>query len=559
MNCMNKCLFFIILVFLHQEIRPYILGSQNQINSVVLQSDGKTVAAGFTVINNVQYLMVTRYTTTGQLDSSFGINGAVTVLAGESPIGYGIKIDANGSIVIVGSTIVNNASYIVLIRLTSNGSLDNSFGINGVVLSLFESGCGGYALWIDADQKIIVTGTVIRNNEVYMPLIRYNSDGSVDTSFADNGISIIDQEDCAIAYALTVQPDGKFLLAGFAESQGIIARCLSDGRIDTSFGNGGISSLAVGFSSTIRGIDLQSKGSIVVGGFSNGQCLVARFQSDGVLDARFADNGIALNNFAVYNVGLDMDIDKNDRIILAGLSDASAIVCRYTADGQLDTSFGNQGVTRVDCGVGNVNTLAIQNDEKIIIAGFTDNNAMLARVNTDGTFDKEFGVEGLVLDPTDYFPGCGISDNQKGYVFSYDTTTQTVSIANTFQDITLNTNAQLVGWTHIAGKPIFNCVRSGLYQVTYNVVSERTSGSGTISASVRATLNSIEIPGSQLSYDFVTNSQTISPSKTFIASFNAGDSLKFQYSAGSTACRMIAGDGNGTTRCSITVSMIQIA
>lgn len=558
MNMLNRFLFFCTL-FVSQDTYSYILGSENQLNSVALQSDGKIVATGFTVINNTQYLLIARYTTNGALDGTFGENGTVTVLAGESPIGYGIKVDSGGLITVVGSTIVGGISCITLVRLTTNGALDPSFGVNGIVLSLFEGGCGGHALWIDENEKILVSGTVVKNSEVYIPIIRYNNDGSVDTSFADNGISIIDEEDCVIAYAMTMQSDGKILLAGFAESQGIVVRCMADGQIDTSFGSGGISSLQVGLSSTIRGIDLQSNGKIVVGGFSNGQCMVARFQTNGTLDEGFADHGIALNNFSVYNVGLDLGIDKNDRVLLVGLSDASAILCRYTANGLLDTSFGNQGVTRVDCGVGNVNAIAVQSDEKIIIAGFSDSNAMLARVDTNGIFDKEFGVDGVLLDPTNYFPGCGTSENVKGYVFAYDTTTQTVSIANTFQDITLNTNAQLVGWSHLLGKPTFTCIRSGMYQVTYNIVSERTSGSGTISASLRCTLNGIEIPGSQVSYDFTTNSQTLSPTRTFIAAFNAGDNLKFQYSAGSTACRIIAGDGNGTTRCSITVSIIQIA
>jgi uncharacterized delta-60 repeat protein len=553
-----KSLIFVILIFYVLDSRAHILGSQNQLNSVVLQSDGKAVAAGLTVVNNMQSLLVVRYTTTGLLDTTFGNNGVLVIPAGDNPVAYGVMLDASGKIVIVGSTVINAVAYVVVARITTAGALDTTFGMNGVVLSSFEGGCSGYAMVIQSDGKIVVTGAVVKDNDVYMPLIRYNTNGTLDTTFGTNGISIIDDEDCAIAYSLLMQPDGKFVLGGFAEGQGLIARCLSSGVIDTSFGTGGLTSLQVGVSSFIKGIALQSSGSIIVGGFSNGQCLVARLTTNGSIDTSFGVNGVTLNNFALYNVGLDVGIDSNDRILLAGLSDTSAILVRYSSSGVLDTTFGTQGVASVHCGVGNVNALAFQSDDKIIIAGFSDNNAMVARITTAGLFDTLYGTNGLVLDPTDYFPTCNLSNVSKGYVFAYDTTTQTVSIANTYQDITLNINGQLNGWSHSTGTPIFTCVRSGLYQVIYTIVSEKTSGSGVISASIRATLNSSEIPGSQLAYDFSTNFQTMSPSKSFMSSFNAGDVLKFQYTGGSTACRLIAGDGVGTTRASISVTIVQV-
>lgn len=537
-----------------------ILGAQNQINSIVVQADGKIVAAGVTIINDIQQFLVARYTSTGSLDSSFGVNGCQTTILGDSAVAYGVALDTSGNIVVVGSSVLSGVSSIALTRYTSDGILDTTFGTNGIVLTGINSGCSGYALILQSDGKIVVTGSVLKNNDVWIPLVRYNTNGSLDTSFGTNGVTVIELEDCAIGYSLVQQSDGKFVIGGFAEGNGFVVRCNNDGSLDTTFNGTGGTSIQVGLSSFIRGIGLQSTGKIVVSGYSNGQCMIARLNTDGTLDTTFGTSGITTNTFSSYNISLDLAIDSSDRLLIVGLSASTPIVARFTASGLLDTSFGVQGLAYINCGtLGNTNAIVSQSDGSIFIAGFIDNNALIAKVTNSGTLDTNFGLTGFVLDPTDYFPSCEATALNAGYVFAYDTTTQTVSIANTFQDLTLNTNGQLVGWNHSTKTPTFTCVQSGLYQITYTIVSEKTSGSGTISASVRATLNSTEIPGSQLSYDFVTNSQTITVTKPFMASFVTGDVLKFQYTAGSTACRIIANDGTGTTKASITVSIIKIA
>lgn len=561
-NNMNfKNILISLCFFLHVHLTfGLILGAQNQINSISIQSDGKIVAAGMTTINDIQQFLVVRYTSSGSLDSSFGVNGCQTTILGDNAVAYGVALDASGNIVVVGSSLLAGVSSIALTRYTSSGLLDTTFGTNGIVLTGINSGCSGYALLVQSDGKIVVTGSVLKNNDVWIPLVRYNTNGSLDTSFGTNGVTVIEIEDCAIGYSLVQQPDGKFVIGGFAEGNGFVVRCNNNGTIDTTFNGTGGGSIQVGLSSFIRGIGLQSTGKIVVSGYSNGQCMIARLNSDGTLDTTFGDAGITTNTFSSYNISLDLSVDSTDRILIAGLSASIPIVARYTASGLLDTSFGTQGLSYINCGTfGNTNAILSQSDGSIFIAGFIDNNALIAKVTDSGALDTNFGLTGFVLDPTDYFPSCEATSSTAGYAFAYDTTTQTVSIANTFQDLTLNTNGQLVGWTHSTKTPTFTCVQSGLYQVTYTIVSEKTSGSGTVSASVRATLNSTEIPGSQLSYDFVTNSQTITVTKPFMASFVTGDILKFQYTGGSTACRIIANDGTGTTKASITVSIIKIA
>ncbi|GMU19496.1 MAG: hypothetical protein AMXMBFR12_06880 [Candidatus Babeliales bacterium] len=540
----------------------YILGSQNQFNTITVQSNGKIIAAGFTIIDNKQKLLIARYASDGSLDATFGSSGVQTTAVGDLPVVYAIAIDSSNNIIIAGSTLINKVGFIVLAKYLSNGSLDTSFGNNGIVLSSFESGCSCYAMNLEEDNKITLTGSILKNDDVWIPLIRYNSDGTLDASFGINGLAVIELEDCAVGCSIIKQPDNKYVVAGSAEGQSFVARVDSNGMIDGTFGTNGATVIEVGNSSFLKGCDFQSTGKIVVAGYSEGQCLLARLNVDGKLDTSFGTSGITLNSFGAYNVLLDMAVDSSDRIMVVGLSDDTAILSCYTAIGILDASFGNSGLASIICGyIGNANAIKIQTDDKVLCAGFSDNNALIARVNNNGIFDVGFGANGLALDPTDYFPTCvaDSSGSSEAYLFAYDTTNQTISVANSFQDIIFNTNAQLLNWAHSSKTATFTCNKTGVYQITYTAASEKTSGSGLISGTFRLINNGVEIPGSQQVFEYSTNNQTTIQAKTLIATFTQGDVLKLQYAGSNTFCRLIAGDGVGAVRPSASLVIVQLS
>lgn len=548
-------------LFSHLQNQTYILGSQNQLNTITVQADGKIIGAGFTIINNVQKALVVRYTPTGLLDAAFGSSGIQTLMVGDIPVIYAVSVDNSNNIIVAGSTLVDKVSYIVLARYLSNGSPDTTFGTNGVVLSSFEYGCSCYAMVIESDNKITVTGSILKDDDVWIPLVRYNSNGTLDESFGTNGLSIVELEDCAVAYSI-VKQDEKYIVAGFAEGQSFVVRVNPDGNMDTSFGINGATKIEVGGSSFLKSVDFQSTKNIVVAGYSEGQCLIARLTSDGSLDMSFGSSGIMLNSFGTYNILLDMVVDSNDRINAVGLSDDTAILTRYLSNGELDSSFGNSGLASVICGyVGNANAIKIQSDGKILGAGFTDNNALVVRLNSAGLFDTSFGANGLVLDPTDYFPTCvaDSSGSTDAYVFAYDTTNQTVSIANLFQDVTFNTNAQVLNWAHSSGTAPFICNKTGVYHISYTASSEKTSGSGLINSTLRLMRNGIEIPGSQQAFEYTTNNQTTVQSKAIVTTFTQGDVLKLQYAGSSISCRLIAGEGIGSARPSVSLAIMQLS
>lgn len=143
------------------------------------------------------------------------------------------------------------------------------------------------------------------------------------------------------------------------------------------------------------------------------------------------------------------------------------------------------------------------------------------------------------------------------YVHSYDTSTQAVAVANTFQDITNGINGQLSGWIHVAGTTSFTNTQSGLYLVHYEAEAmTTTSAASTIS--LRVVANGTEIPGSQATA-FVNTANQVTPiSRSFIASFSSGDTLKFQLAGTVTNDRLVSNTGAGTTRPSFSCTIVRI-
>ena len=143
------------------------------------------------------------------------------------------------------------------------------------------------------------------------------------------------------------------------------------------------------------------------------------------------------------------------------------------------------------------------------------------------------------------------------YIHSYSTTTQAIVTAGTFQDITNNVDAQLSGWTHTADTVSFTNAQSGLYLIQYTAEATATSTT-TTTVSLRAVVNGTEIADSQSTAVADTANQIVPISKSFIASFNSGDVLKFQFAGSSTVDRIVSNSGLGTTRPSFSCTIIRL-
>lgn len=252
--------------------------------------------------------------------------------------------------------------------------------------------------------------------------------GDLDSTFSADGIATTDVQppssDGALCMAL--QPDGRIIVAGSSIPQVggttslALARYLPNGSLDPSFGTGGTVTTAVGvFDDVIHAIALQPDGKIVVAGttWTNGlgyEFLVARYDSTGALDPSFSGDGIQVNDLGTGSEDRAgaVAIQPNGKIVVAGFAqnaDEDMLVCRYNSDGSFDTSFSGDGHVTIGFSTNNdrAGGLVIQPDGMIAIAGYTnsgsDGDFALVRLTTAGIPDTGFGTNGTVF--TSFGPG----------------------------------------------------------------------------------------------------------------------------------------------------------
>ncbi len=304
--------------------------------SIVIQSDDKVVVAGFSdswsPSSNGDAFTVVRYDNNGTPDNTFGTNGVVrTEISDENDVAESVVIQPDGKLVVVGWT---NYSDIVLVKYNSDGSLDNSFGSGGIVITDINSNTDqGKSVALQTDGKIIVTGYSILPFPYGFYRIfvaRYNSNGDLDLSFGTNGIVITtigDFIDDARGYDIYFQPDGKILVAGYYGDRGpnidhfALLRYNSDGSLDNSFGVNGITVTAMDGYTYAESIDLDYNGDIFLGGTSDDNFALAKYDSDGNIDVSFGASGIVTTDFSGHlDFGHSLKILADNKIILAGES-----------------------------------------------------------------------------------------------------------------------------------------------------------------------------------------------------------------------------------------------
>ena len=343
----------------------------------------------------------------GTLDPTFDSDGMVTTYIGESgAYPRSVAIQADGKIILAGWA---NGDF-GLARYNSDGSLDTTFSGDGKVTTDFGSSTDqAYSVAIQTDGKIVVAGDAYNGSNYDFALARYNSDGSLDTTFSGDGKVTTDfGSSTDKAYSVAIQTDGKIVVAGQADnstnSKVALARYNSDGSLDTTFsGDGKLTTDIGGGSSWAKSVAIQADGKIVVSGSANyGDFAAARYNSDGSLDTSFdADGMVTIDN---TDGAKSMAIQADGKIVVAGWtygSDMDFGLARFNSNGSLDTSFSGDGKLTTDIGGSNdyVNSVAIQPDGKIVVAGYSQKSSSsdelaLVRYNSNGSLDTSFSGDG---------------------------------------------------------------------------------------------------------------------------------------------------------------------
>ena len=314
------------------------------------------------------------------------------------------------------------ASLVLLVPLASTnasmGDLDATFGVGGKVATriLFES--RPFSVALQPDGKIVAAGSVSGGpgSPSNIAVVRYNSDGALDTSFGSGGV-VTNSHVGSYAVPVAIQRDGKIIVAGTAVPNNTpdfaVLRYSVDGSPDTSFGIGG--AVTTDFFERYdspAAIALQPDGRIIVAGTTftdfagRYQLALARYNNDGSLDASFGAGGKVTSSPAEPYYLSSIALQPDGKILAVG-----SLLVRYNADGSLDAGFGNGGKIVADFGppdfglFGRPSAIAVQPDGRIVVAGTITNaqgsvgpsSIALACYNSDGSLDTSFGKGGKVI------------------------------------------------------------------------------------------------------------------------------------------------------------------
>lgn len=375
-------------------------------------------------------LAISAFAAKGNLDRSFAGGGkAINTIAGAEKA-YAVVVQPDGKIVVAGGAAPNSSLWDFAIqRYNADGTLDPAFGDGGrAILSLGPLSEFASAVAIQSDGRIVAAGYYQQsNNYGDFAVVRVLSNGQPDPTFGENGVKIITVSPTTdIAEAIAFQRIGgeeRIVIAGnsgTANTRFSVLRLKADGSLDTTFGENGFSNTSLGgIADYLQDMTIDGQGRIVATGFSRfdggsgsfrDDFGAIRLTRDGALDTSFSSDGKVVTQMnghsqprsvAIQTVG---DLEK---IVLGGFtrngSSDDFSLLRYNEDGSVDTTFGSNGRAYVGFGVGGeqIQRVLIQDSGKIVAVGhgyFGNNqNFALARFNANGSLDKTFGSCGKIV------------------------------------------------------------------------------------------------------------------------------------------------------------------
>jgi len=373
-----------------------IAGHNDEGYEVVIQQDGKIVVAGYSYNGSNYDFAVVRYKTDGTLDNTFSSDGIVTTdIGGDDDIAYSVT-QQDGKIVLAGYSHndYSESNDFAVVRYNTDGTLD---GIVTTDIAAYNDDIGddiGYSVAVQ-DGKIVVAGYSYYSYKTHFTVVRYNTNGTLDNTFSSDGIVTTDIGSYNLneAHSIAIQRDGKIVVAGavgssFGPNDGyVVVRYNANGTLDNTFSSDGMIIIDI-FSSGVDepSIAIQQDGKIVASFYSstgsNEDFEVVRYNANGTLDNSFSSDGMVTTNVgSTFDEAHSISIQQDGKIVVAGQAvndfnfGPNFAVVRYNANGTLDNTFNSDGIVTTDFEVGgavNGQSVTIQQDGKIVIAGYVD-------------------------------------------------------------------------------------------------------------------------------------------------------------------------------------------
>jgi uncharacterized delta-60 repeat protein len=391
---------------------------------------------------------------------------------------------SDGSLVLVGN-LGPNSGIVHLTRLTSQGLVDRSYASNNTYATV--QWMSEFDAVTQKDDKVLVAG-FDPSNKFSGYLVRFTKSGALDGSFSEDGRVTVpwgDRLDGTWVHAVEVQADGKIVVVGRAsvlragssnqyELDFGVARFNADGTLDTSFNGRGWTTIQLGGTDIARGVSVQADGKLIIGGYTtaygNVDFAAVRLNADGSPDKTFGTSGTAILSMPERNESAygGVTLLKSGKFLLAGssqtvtsqgLPEGLGLVARFNADGSLDTSFGANGLAKIDFASlpDPIDILAYDVTERADgTLSFTGNvsvegnprYAFAAQLLADGRLDSSFGQGGTVLNGLGQSIGSLVTKDggfifgsaTRGTEFSFDVPAKTKLLSNGQVDLSFNPN-----------------------------------------------------------------------------------------------------------------------
>jgi uncharacterized delta-60 repeat protein len=396
-------------------------GRTNVAHDLVQQPDARILAAGMTYTNDGQLYyesLVTRFLANGQLDNSFGQNGSVKLVTGNKNAAYAVKLQADGKILVAGNEtiMIPQGSGVIIIskpfvaRLNASGTLDNSFGNNGIhgldVLNSYLDRSVS-SLVVLPDGRILIGGNIFTGSMHKMLLVCLKADGTYDAGFGNSGVLdyTLESGEDATLMDMALQEDGKVVLAGASGLANFIEppntkiallRINGNGMPDPGFGNQGIVLTQISVN-TVNPLDIATRikvlpgGRLCIAGQAGANLAMARYLPDGALDPGFGQNGFVVHEGHLPPTGFAI---SDGKLYTCGSEQGSndeltVNVSGFHADGEANTAIGPDAIYKPVAYQRNyTHAMIAQADGKLLVAGsFKDANdergTLLIRLKTN--------------------------------------------------------------------------------------------------------------------------------------------------------------------------------
>ncbi len=352
-------------------------GNDDIANSSDLTRDGEIVMGGTSVDVPTRYMSILRLGVLGNPDPTFSDDGWQTIsMSGFYETGSKVLMQGTKPVLAGHSEDAGFPRDFVMYRFFGgNGSLDVVFGNNGIVVTDFSgnNSLDGAYTGVVVGDKIILAGEIYESDvSSVFALARYNLGGSLDFSFGNNGLvttdfSISTPDTRDIVWGLAVEMGGKIIAVGQSSYNWAMARYNPDGSLDNSFGTNGL--VVHSFGNRLDDIALLPDGKYLVAGRAGPLTQVARYNNNGTIDNTFGTSG----QTQIQGVSPSIIVYGNKILVATSLniSNFDFVLTRLNYDGQIDNSFGNNGsvVTEVTSQDDVARDIHIQPGGRIVVTG----------------------------------------------------------------------------------------------------------------------------------------------------------------------------------------------